>query len=54
MSPFLPSLAAMDEIEPFEMTDEEKAAIEAGRQARKEGEESQFNENADRLRRMWK
>jgi hypothetical protein len=28
------TLAAMDEIEPFEMTDEEKAAIEAERQAR--------------------
>jgi hypothetical protein len=30
------TLAAMDVIEPFEMTDAERAAIEADRQARKE------------------
>jgi hypothetical protein len=48
------TLAAMDEIEPFDMTDEERAAIEADRQARKEWEKSRFNEHADRLRSMWK
>jgi hypothetical protein len=32
------TLAAMDVIEPFEMTDAERAAIEADRQARKESE----------------
>ncbi len=48
------TLAAMDEIEPFDMTDEERAAIDADRQARKDWEESRFNEHADRLRSMWK
>ena len=46
-------LAAMDAIEPFEMTDEERAAIEADRQARKEWEKARFNEHADRLRSLW-
>jgi hypothetical protein len=35
------------------MTDEEKTAIEADRQARKEWEKAQFNEHGDRLRSMW-
>jgi hypothetical protein len=48
------TLAAMDEIEPFDMTDEERAAIGADRQARKGWEKSRFNEHADRLRSMWK
>jgi hypothetical protein len=47
------TLAAMDEIEPFEMTDAERAAIEADRQARKEWEKARFNEHADRLRSLW-
>ena len=47
------TLAAMDEIEPFEMTDEERAAIEADCQARKEWEKARFNEHADRLRSIW-
>lgn len=47
------TLAAMDAIEPFEMTDEERAAIEADRQARKEREKARFNVYADRLRRAW-
>src|SRR5262245_39044288 len=47
------TLAAMDEIEPFEMTDEERAAIAADRQARKEWEKARFLEHADRLRSAW-
>ena len=47
------TLAAMEKIEPFEMTDGERAAIEADRQARKEWEKAQFDEHADRLRRIW-
>jgi hypothetical protein len=47
------TLAAMDKIEPFEMTTEERAAIEADQQARKEWEKVRFHEHADRLRRMW-
>jgi hypothetical protein len=47
------TLAAMDEIEPFDMSDEERAAIETDRQARKEWEKARFNEHADRLRSMW-
>ena len=47
------TLAAMNEIEPFEMTDEEKTAIEADRQARKEWEKAQLNEHGDWLRSMW-
>ncbi len=43
----------MNEIEPFEMTDEERAAIEADRQARKQWEKGRFNEHADRLRSLW-
>jgi hypothetical protein len=48
------TLAAMDEIEPFDMTDEERAAIDVDRQFRKEWEKTRFNEFADRLRSMWK
>ena len=47
------TLAAMEKIEPFEMTDAERAAIEADRQARKEWEKAHFDEHADRLRRIW-
>jgi hypothetical protein len=47
------TLAAMDKIEPFEMTDEERAAIEADRLARKEWEKARFNEHAEGLQRMW-
>jgi hypothetical protein len=46
-------LAAMDAVEPFTLTDEERAAIEADRQARKEWEKAHFNEHADKLWRMW-
>jgi hypothetical protein len=47
------TLAAMDVIEPFEMTDAERAAIEADRQARKESEKAHFDEHGDRLRGIW-
>jgi hypothetical protein len=46
-------LAAMDEIEPLELTDEELAAWEAERQARKEWEKAHFEEHSETLRRMW-
>ena len=47
------TLDAMDKIEPCEMTEAERAAIEAERQARKKWEKAHFNEHAERLRRMW-
>ena len=47
------TLVAMDKIEPLEMSDAERAAIEADRQARKEWEKAHFDEHADRLRRIW-
>jgi hypothetical protein len=47
------TLAAMEKIEPFEMTDAERAAIEADRQACKEWEKAHFDEHADRLRGFW-
>ena len=46
------TLEAMDELEPFEMSDEERVAIEADpRPAR--WEKAYFDEHADRLRRIW-
>jgi hypothetical protein len=47
------TLAAMDKIEPFEMTEEERAALEADRRAQKEWEMAHFDEHAEKLRRMW-
>ena len=47
------TLAAMDRIVPFEMTDAEFAAWEAERRSRKEREKAEFVENAEKLRRMW-
>ena len=47
------TLAAMDRVEPFEMTDEETAAIESDRRARKDQEKARFFEHADRLRSPW-
>ncbi len=47
------TLDAMEQTEPFELTDAERAAIEADRKARKEWEKAQFDEHADRLRRIW-
>jgi hypothetical protein len=47
------TLAAMELVEPFEMSDAERAAIEADREARKEWEKAHFDEHGDRLRRIW-
>jgi hypothetical protein len=47
------TLDAMEKIEPFEMTDEERGAWETERQARKEWEKAHFAERAEKLRRMW-
>jgi hypothetical protein len=47
------TLATMDQVEPLEMTEEELAAWEAERQARKEWEKAHFFEQAEKLRRMW-
>lgn len=47
------TLAAMDQIVPFEMTDAEFAAWEGERQSRKERDKAEFVEKAEKLRRMW-
>ncbi|MBV8230439.1 MAG: hypothetical protein JO329_10690 [Planctomycetaceae bacterium] len=47
------TLAAMERVQPFEMTDQERAMIVANRRARKEWEKARFNEHADRLGGMW-
>src|SRR5262245_23968827 len=47
------TLAAMDQVEPLDMTDPERAAWEAERQARKERDKAQFAARADQLRRGW-
>jgi hypothetical protein len=47
------ALAAMDKVQPFEMTEEERALLQAERKERKEREKAQFNEHADKLRGMW-
>jgi hypothetical protein len=47
------TLAAMDQLESFDMTDAEQAAWEAHRKNRKEREKAQFAEHAEKLRRMW-
>ena len=47
------TLAAVDRIEPFDMTVAEQAAWEAERQARKQREKAAFAEHAQELRRMW-
>jgi hypothetical protein len=47
------TLAAMDRVEPFAMTDTEEAAWQAERQARKQREKAAFVEHAEELRRMW-
>jgi len=46
-------LAAMDRMEPLQMTDAELAAWEADRKARKESEKAHFFEQAEKLRGMW-
>lgn len=47
------TLAAMDRIIPFDMSEEEEAALEADRKARKQSELSRFEGHAERLRRIW-
>jgi hypothetical protein len=47
------TLAALDRIEPFEMSDAEEAAWEAERRADREREKAHFAEHSERLRRMW-
>jgi len=46
-------LAAMDRMEPLQMTDAELTAWEADRTARKEREKAHFLDRADKLRGMW-
>jgi hypothetical protein len=47
------TLAAMEKMEPLEMTDAERAVWEADRLARKEWEKAHFDEHAEQLRRNW-
>lgn len=47
------TLAAMEKIEPLELSEAERAAWEADRQARKEWEKSHFEAHADKLRESW-
>lgn len=47
------TLAAMDQSEPLEMTQEEIAALEAERQSRREWEKSHFFKRAEQLRQGW-
>lgn len=46
-------LAAMEKVEPFDLSEAEKAAWDAERQARKDREKAVFTEDAERLRRTW-
>jgi hypothetical protein len=46
-------LAAMDRMQPLQMTDAELAAWEADRQARKGREKEHFFEHSEKLRGMW-
>lgn len=47
------TLRAMEQIEPFEMTDEELSVWEAERRNRKESEKASFFSRAEQLRRAW-
>jgi hypothetical protein len=47
------ALAALDRIEPFDMTEEEQASWEAERRARKDREKNEFASHLDELRRHW-
>jgi hypothetical protein len=47
------TLAAMEKVEPLERSDEELAALEANRQARKEWEKARFEVHAEKLERIW-
>jgi hypothetical protein len=46
-------LAAMDQLEPLDLTEDELAAWKAGRQVRKDWEKAQFAQHAGKLQRMW-
>ena len=46
-------LAAIDAMEPVEMTAEERAAWHTDREARKKREKDNFMKHADELRRLW-
>jgi hypothetical protein len=46
-------LAAMDRIEPLDLTDAERAAWATERAARKAREKAEFAEQSEKLRRMW-
>ena len=47
------TLAAMDQVEPLEITPTERAAWEAEREGRTRREKARFAEHAESLRRMW-
>jgi len=47
------TLAAMEKIEPLEMSDEERSVLTADRQVRKEWEKANFDAHAEKLRRLW-
>ncbi len=47
------TLAAMDQIEPFEMTEAEEAALETERRGHRDREKAAFAEHAEELRRQW-
>jgi hypothetical protein len=46
-------LALMDQVQPFDMTTQEHAAIESERRSRKDWEKKHFNDHADKLRSQW-
>lgn len=47
------TLAAMDLVEPLELTEEEEAQIEAARRERKQWDKDHFNERAAKLAEDW-
>ena len=47
------TLEAMDKMESFDMTDEEREAAGVERRARKEWEKADFEAHAEKLRRLW-
>jgi hypothetical protein len=47
------TLAAMEAIQPFELSELERAAIVLDREARNEWEKSRFKEHAEWLREIW-
>jgi len=47
------TLAAMAQVEPFDLSDVERAAWEADRLARKEREKAEFAGHIETLRRTW-